>query len=538
MTRWNDILTYSQAPEMGSLADLQPLLDAIADEVILVGDNHRLLLANRSAMGGAKGLTSGGVTCYGAFLGLEEPCRGPFWNCPLEEVLRTGKAKAILLSEGHEEQRKSIQVLWTPFREPFGGSWVVVEVRRDVTSEKELERVLLSRRHQLQVLGRISSAVSSPRELDQVLQVALDNVLELIDGSIGGILVTEEDGLRYRVQRGLPAPEIAELKIKLGEGIAGRVAEEARPLVGTGEEARLQPDFLGTGGIGTFISIPLMARDRVVGVLNAACSRRRSFGEEEFFLLRSIGYYLGTVIEQARLNERLAKARERYQALLQHALTAQEQERRRIARELHDETSQAITSLTLSLQALLEMAEGRGIGDAEFLQRLKKAHAYAVYAGNEVVKLMKELRPTLLDELGLAAAIQHYAKETLLPKGIEVAMEQRGEGGRLPSEVEITLYRIAQGAIGNILEHSGAKRARIVLEFRPGECLLTIEDDGRGFDVTKITRVEPSGRGAGLFTMKERVSLVGGSCQVDSQPGKGTRVSVRVPIPREDGRED
>lgn len=415
---------------------------------------------------------------------------------------------------------------------------MVAEVRRDVTAEKELERVLLSRRHQLQVLGRISSAISSPGELDQVLQVALDNVLELVDGSVGGILLAEGDGLRYRVQRGLPASEIAGLKIKLGEGISGRVAEEARPLVGTGEEASLQPDYLGTGGIGSFISIPLMARDRVVGVLNAACSQRRSFGEEEVFLLRAIGYYLGTVIEQARLNERLAKARERYQALLQHALTAQEQERRRIARELHDETSQAITSLTLSLQALLEMAEGRGIGDAEFLDRLKKAHSYAVYAGNEVVKLMKELRPTLLDELGLAAAIQHYAKETLSPKGIEVVMEQRGERERLPSEVEITLYRIAQGAIGNILEHSGAKRARIVLEFRPGECLLTIEDDGRGFDVTKITRVEPSGRGAGLFTMKERVSLVGGSCQIDSRPGRGTRVSVRVPVPRGDGRED
>jgi len=117
-------------------------------------------------------------------------------------------------------------------------------------------------------------------------------------------------------------------------------------------------------------------------------------------------------------------------------------------------------------------------------------------------------------------------------------MEQKGQVKRLPSEIEITLYRIAQGAIGNVLEHSKAKEARIVLEFLPGECLLTIEDDGQGFDVKKITRVEPSGRGAGLFTMKERVNLVGGSCHIESQPGRGTKVIVRVPIPERDGQED
>ena len=94
----------------------------------------------------------------------------------------------------------------------------------------------------------------------------------------------------------------------------------------------------------------------------------------------------------------------------------------------------------------------------------------------------------------------------------------------------MTLFRVAQGLIGNILEHSGAKNTLIKLDCNENKCTLLVEDDGKGFDVKKLTRVDPSGRGAGLFTLKERVSLVGGNCRVDSQPGKGTRVTVHVPL--------
>ena len=246
--------------------------------------------------------------------------------------------------------------------------------------------------------------------------------------------------------------------------------------------------------------------------------------------LSAIGDYLGTAIEQARLYDRLAEAGERYRALLQHALTAQEQERKRIARELHDETSQAITSLTLSLQAIMTIAEMKGIGDAEFMEKVRATHSYAVHAGYEIVRLMKELRPSLLDELGMPAAIHRYAKDTLQAQDIKVSAEFSGTEKRFPPEVEVTLFRVAQGLIGNILEHSEAKNTLIKLECNENECVLYIEDDGKGFDVSKLTRVDPSGRGAGLFTIKERVGLVGGKCRVDSHPGQGTKVTVKVPL--------
>jgi len=170
--------------------------------------------------------------------------------------------------------------------------------------------------------------------------------------------------------------------------------------------------------------------------------------------------------------------------------------------------------------------------------RLKTTQSYAVYAGNEIVKLMKELRPTLLDELGMPAAIHRYAKDTLQAQGINVSTEFRGMDRRFRPEVEVTFFRIAQGMIGNILEHSEAKNASIKLECKARECVLRIEDDGKGFDVSKLTRVDASGRGAGLFTMKERVRLIGGNCLIKSRLGQGTRITVKVPLARDTADEE
>jgi signal transduction histidine kinase len=372
-------------------------------------------------------------------------------------------------------------------------------------------------------------------DLDIILRTTLDNVLELINGDIGGILFLDEgtQSLYYRVQHGLATKYAEEMRISLDEGIAGRVARTGEPLLleDISEDPRaVHPDLISAEGLKGFVSIPLKSKDKVVGVMNIASHVAGRFGIDDMSLLSSIGDFLGTAIEQARLYDRLARVGERYRVLLQHALTGQEEERKRIARELHDETSQAITSLTLSLHAIIGMLEMKGIRDVELMEKLKTTHSYAVHAGNEIVKLMKELRPTLLDELGLPAAIHRYAKDTLQAQGINVSAEFIGTDRRFRPELEVSLYRIAQGVIGNILEHSGAKNVSIKLECNDRECALYIQDDGKGFNVRKLTRVERSGRGAGLFTMRERISLLGGAGYVESKPGQGTKITAKVPL--------
>jgi len=434
--------------------------------------------------------------------------------------------------------RGYVRITLNPLRDFDGNIHAVVELRRNVTAERELETQILRRHHQLLALSHISSAVSGLRDLDAVLRITLDNVLELFNGAIGGILLLDKESgaLSYRVQRGLSPKYTEEMRISLTEEIAGRVAQTGEPVLleDVSKDPRCaHPDLVCAEGIKGFISIPLKAKDKVVGVMDVASHVAGWFGADDVSLLSSIGDYLGTTIEQTRLYERLARVGERYRALLQHALTAQEQERKRVARELHDETSQALTSLTLNLQAIIGMAEMKGIGDDEFMEKLKTTHAYAVHAGNEVVNLMKELRPTLLDELGMPAAIHRYAKDTLQAQGINVSAEFIGTDERLPPEVEVTLFRVAQGAIGNILEHSGANNVSIRLECNSRECVLRIKDDGKGFDASKLTRVDPSGRGAGLFTMRERTSLVGGTGYVESKPGQGTTIIAKVPLVRD-----
>lgn len=525
-------------------AALHDVVDGLEDQLVAIDREYRIVFANsavRSILG--KGAESPvGRLCHKVFLDRDTPCNAPLWHCPLEEVLLSGSAITVIHPDRVSGADRYLKITAYPLRDNHGNIEGIAEVRRDVTAERELETHVLRRHHQLLALSHISSAVSGLLDLDAILKIAFDNVLDIINGDIGGILLLDEETetLHYRTQRGLSAKYAEEMGMRLGEGIAGRVAQTGESMVLEDisvDPRTARPDLVSSEGLKGFVSIPLRSRDKVVGAMNVASHVAGRFGADDMSLLNSIGEYLGTAIDRARLYERLARASERYQVLLRHALTGQEEERKRIARELHDETSQALTSLTLSLQAIIGMMEMSGAGDPELMDRLRTTHAYAVHAGNEIVALMKELRPTLLDELGLPAAIHRYAKDTLQGQGINVSTEFRGTDERFRPEVEVTLFRIAQGTIGNILKHSGAKNASVKLECNASECLLRVEDDGKGFEVEKLTEVEPGGRGAGLFTMKERARLVGGACRVESRPGHGTKIMVRIPVMRDSADE-
>jgi len=288
-----------------------------------------------------------------------------------------------------------------------------------------------------------------------------------------------------------------------------------------------------TEGLKAFICVPLRAKDTVLGVINVASHIPHRFTNDDVYLLHSIGDQMGIAIEQAKLYERLRKTTERYRQLARQILVVQEEEQKRLARELHDETSQALSGVALQLQVLIEMAEMSGSQNTEFITRLKKVQSLAVHVHTEVSRLITNLHPALLDTLGLVPAIRRHAESSLRPLGIKVSVETKGGDKRLPPEVEATLFRFIQGAIGNIVQHSKAKNATIVLEYHPDEFLLKVSDDGQGFDVSKITDVEKNGRGRGLFSMRERVGFLDGTSGIDSEIGVGTTVWARVPIGQE-----
>lgn len=519
---------------------LQDIIDGLQDEFFIVDTNYMVRFVN-SAMREKISQEEPpiiGKQCYRVFQNRDKPCDSPLWQCPLREVINTKRSVTLTYCQDLDEtgvcvDYTSISVY--PLKDTSGNLCAVLELRKNVTAQRQLDNETLKHYHQLSALSQISTAVSGLWDLNAILQVALDNSLNIMNGNIGGILLldAQTQTLSYRVHRGLSDRYVQEIVLNVGQGIAGRVAETGEPILL--EDISLDPrtahaDVVSTEGLKAFISVPLRAKERVLGVMNVASRLSHSFKEGDMHLLSSIGDQIGMAIEQARLYDQLSRERANYRRLARHMLIAQEKERARVARELHDETTQSLTGLSLTMQALVNMAKNSNFGDAEFKAKLKEAHNITIQLGSDVSRIMKGLRPTVLDSLGLLPAIRQYAENRLQPLGINVSLAYEGTEQRLPTEAEFALFRIAQGIIANTALHSQAKNAWIDIRRISNDLVMEIKDDGKGFDASRPIEVDETGRGRGLFSMKERATLLGGTCDIQSRPGKGTTITVRVPV--------
>ena len=231
------------------------------------------------------------------------------------------------------------------------------------------------------------------------------------------------------------------------------------------------------------------------------------------------------------LEQRVQDRTEELRTVLTKFVSAQEDERRRIARELHDETCQTVAALGMKLDAAAAAPTPDGMRE-----RLKEARAFAGRTLAEVHALIYELRPSVLDDLGLFPAIRWLADHHLTPAGIAFRCEVCVPERSLSAERQTTLFRAIQEAMRNVARHSGATQVLIQVEERERELLVEIEDDGHGFDPASVAVPKPTGRGLGLLGMRERLSIVHGSVEVFSSADAGTRVLLRVPFEEENPR--
>jgi PAS domain S-box-containing protein len=230
------------------------------------------------------------------------------------------------------------------------------------------------------------------------------------------------------------------------------------------------------------------------------------------------------------VEERSRVERERLR-LLRRIVSTQEEERRRIARELHDQLGQRLTALRLQLEAMSRQQGKR----SELRAQLEQLQEIAVQVDSDLDFLAWELRPTILDDFGLTAAITNFAREWSKHIGIKSEFHTTNlEDERLPQEVETNLYRITQEALNNVSKHAGATNVDIILEQRAGNAVLIIEDNGRGFELTSVSS-KPGAKGMGLPGIRERAAIIGGTVEIESTPGEGTTIFVRVPIKPETG---
>lgn len=380
-------------------------------------------------------------------------------------------------------------------------------------------------------VSEILTSLPDLYNLRTALGGALDRTLEIMNTRFGGILLLDDEKktLTYWAQRGLSRKNLSGVSCRLGEGITGKVAQTGEPVLITDISADPRaafPDTLDAPHLKSFLSVPLRSQGRVLGVINIASRGPRAFSTPDIQLLGSIAAQVSGAIENASLHREVQRKEEVRGELLQEMLSIQEVERKRIARELHDETSQSLASLVASLEAMAGMLPE---GADKIRERMKKTQSLSISILDEIHKLIYELRPSLLDDLGLVAAARWLAENNLETAGIKVEFQTAGREKRLPFHLEATLFRVIQEAFSNITRHARANNAAVRLEFRKNMVRVRIEDDGRGFDVAEAIKSQNRPRGLGLLGMKERVELVAGTLEIRSRPGGGTRIDIEIP---------
>jgi signal transduction histidine kinase len=256
-------------------------------------------------------------------------------------------------------------------------------------------------------------------------------------------------------------------------------------------------------------------------ILRLTCRAQKSGGTARLFTA------VVDVTDERRLAIERAVALDRVKALLNRLVTVQEEERRRMARNLHDHLGQQFTALRLTIGSLRD----RTIPEPEFAARLERADRLSEAIDKDVDFLAWELRPPALDESGLNAALDQYLREWSAATGIPSELHISAAANmRLRPELDIQVYRIVQEALQNVRKHSNATSVSVLIEQRDEEFVLIVEDDGQGFDAEHVIGRRGELNAMGLISMEERAALLGGSVQIESTPGEGTSVFVRIPI--------
>ncbi len=399
-------------------------------------------------------------------------------------------------------------------------SYVVIWMIETQEREKRLRQEAVE---ELGTVNAIAVTVSQSLDLEEILDRALSKVLEVMRlEAKGGILLlnAESQKLHLRAHRGL-SPEFVrrEAEIAVGECLCGLVAEAGEVLIsdGSSEDARhtrcreLEPH--------SHIVVPLKSRGRVQGVMFLYLRGAYQPGAGDRRLFASIGSQIGVAIENARLYENM-------RFYVRQITRAQEDERKRIARELHDETAQALIDLSRRLD---DLAASRESLPESTTERLEELHDLIDGILRGVRRFSRDLRPSVLDHLGVLPALEGLMAD-VKEDGIETKLKVDGERQRLSPEAELALFRIVQEALSNVRRHSQASQVVMVVEFGENRVRISVDDNGQGFELPDRTGDLAATGKLGLIGMHERARLLGGTLLIKSEPGRGTAVIADVPV--------
>lgn len=379
-------------------------------------------------------------------------------------------------------------------------------------------------------LLEVVQAVNSTLQLQSVLNLILDRAIEVMQADAGSIMMLDEStgDLQVKAARGSRAAEVDGRSVKLGEGIAGWVALYGQSLLLVdGELDTRFHTICQRDDVRDALCVPLQADGAVVGVLSVNNRRGNGpFNEEDLRLLTALGSHVTLAIRNAALYEQTARQRHTMERLLSSLVWAQEEERKRVSLEIHDGPAQTLYAALIRLQAYRALRDANQEQAAAEFQEAERGIKETLA---EIRRLIFDLRPMSLDEIGLVTALRQYAAKYEQRHQVRVEVRVRGSERRLPVSLETALYRIVQEALTNIWKHSQASRASVIVTFEPGRCGVQVADDGIGFDVNAVG---PNGQGEhlGIAGIRERAEMIGGTLRIASAPGAGSTLLVSVPM--------
>jgi signal transduction histidine kinase len=373
---------------------------------------------------------------------------------------------------------------------------------------------------QLESLHEVVRSLAEETDLERLLDLVCRRLRELIGARLalialpahgGDLRIAAIDGEGEAAYGGLLGHSLRREQSKSGRVLERRQSARVDSIF---DDPEVDQDEARRMGIRTGLYVPLVARGRAIGIVavHDKLGREARFSDEDLRLAEIFAARAAVAVD---LSERVARD------TVRRVIEAQEVERRRLARELHDETGQALTSILLGLKGI---RAARSDEEAEHVEA--ELRELVVQALQDVRSLAVELRPSALDDFGLVAAAERLAETFSERSGIAAAVEPNLGAERLPVETETVLYRLVQEALTNVVKHAAATRVSIVLTRRDGGVSAIVEDDGRGF-----TPQEVRGDALGLVGMRERLALVGGTLAVESTPGQGTSLVAFVPLP-------
>jgi len=394
----------------------------------------------------------------------------------------------------------------------------------DITGLKQIEEELRRRAEELNALQKTVFDITAAQSLPGLLESIVERACQLVGAHGGGLYLTDPAKKEVHCDVSYKTDvNFVGVVIKYGEGISGRVAQTGEPLyiedyknwAGRAQSFDVERPFSAVLGV------PLLWGGQVNGVIDVIhYEEGKTFTQADMDMLNIFAGHAAIAIENSRLLEASQAGEDQVRKLSTRLAEAEENERRRIARELHDQVGQSLSALSINMNIMHSQVPEFLPG---FKRRLDDSLMLIDQTTDHIRHLMSELRPAVLDDYGLKAALDWAVGSIAKRTNLKFLVE--GECNRFPPRIEIALFRIAQEALGNISRHAHARNVKVLLTQAGPEMSMSITDDGVGFDPSNVAATEKSGWG--LRLMAERAESIGASLQVESTPGKGTCITAR-----------